>query len=174
LSSESAAARELQSRLAADDLALKRSIADMQNAKDGREYALALRQFEIDKQTTEFNKMLSLVMAGVPLADAQKTALSYDASTIPTPPAPGQSPQQAAAGTSPQTNAVNAMYESELKPLTDALKNAQTKAAGINLGEYAPGSARNQKEAELMGYNSDIYRLNQRIQDLKKKYGIGA
>lgn len=65
LAGESAASRDLQSRLAADDLALKKSLADMQNARDEKTYQLALRQYQNDLETTEFNKMLSLIMSGM-------------------------------------------------------------------------------------------------------------
>lgn len=66
LAGESAASRDLQSRLAADDLALKKSLADMQNAKDQQTFELAKKQFDVDLETTNFNKIIALVMAGIP------------------------------------------------------------------------------------------------------------
>lgn len=76
LSGQSAASRELQSRLAADDLALKKSIADMQQANTKEELAMAAQQFRMDKETTDFNKYVSLVTMGFSRADAQSMAFS--------------------------------------------------------------------------------------------------
>ena len=71
MAGESQASRTLQQQLAADDLKLKQSLANMQQANTAQELELAKKQFDIDKETTDFNKMLSLIMAGVPIEEAR-------------------------------------------------------------------------------------------------------
>lgn len=88
LAGESAASRDLQSKLAADDLALKKSLADMQNAKDQQTFELAKKQFDVDLETTNFNKIIALVMAGIPYnvasASIKSAALTTGGAAQPT------------------------------------------------------------------------------------------
>lgn len=74
LAGESQAARDLQSKLAADDLALKKSLADMQNANTQQELEMAKKQFDIDRETTLFNKYLALIVQGFSRAEASRVA----------------------------------------------------------------------------------------------------
>lgn len=76
LAGQSQASRDLQAKMAADDLALKKSIADMQQANTKEELAMAAQQFRMDKETTDFNKYVSLVTMGFSRADAQNMAFS--------------------------------------------------------------------------------------------------
>lgn len=107
LAGESAASRDLQSRLAADDLALKKSIADLQNANTKEELDLAKRQFLIDKDTTDFNKYVSLVTMGFSRIDAQNMAFSNVGPAGPLPTSqisfqtPAQSPAQSTGSQQP-------------------------------------------------------------------------
>ena len=125
VSGQSEASRTLQSKLAADELQLKKSIADMQNAKDQQTYELAKKQFDIDKETTDFNKIISLVMAGIPFTEARVSVSGG------TPSAQGAAPVTSSQGATQafinqeQTaqNKKQSDYAAAMQRLADAEKN---------------------------------------------------
>lgn len=101
LAGQSQASRDLQAKMAADDLALKKSMADMQNATTKEQLAMAAEQYKLDKETTAFNKYVSLITMGFSRIDAQNMAFG---NVGPNGPLPGSQPSQQAVEPQVTTN----------------------------------------------------------------------
>jgi len=68
-STEAEKARQAQAGLASQDLGFRRDVFGSEQSNKLRELDMAQKQFDIDKETTDFNKRLALREAGLPSGD---------------------------------------------------------------------------------------------------------